>query len=250
MNTQSSSAIAAEKEQAKQAQRNSNPFRDTASGPAAYPSPPNSASPRQSRFAHRPGAFGDYSPTQRRPSSANRPSGEFPTSSASSSLHDVPIGRQRGSSLTSRFPGDTSDRPLAMLRAEARRAHRAPHLHKSHLPGADSIDRLDNVTGQAFHHDGPFDATLMARNASFLTSPVEAVAGTNEAALRATPRERVLDSIRRHRPLDGVAATPSGWRDPMGRVLHYDEGADLMAEAGFRRIPGHVSRPAPAPASP
>ena len=155
------------------------------------------------------------------------------------------VGRSRGASLTSRFPGDESHRPLDILKREKKIADRAPHLRKKHFVGSDSIDQLDSVGGQ-YHHDGPFDATLLARNTSFLSSPVEAVSGTNEEALRATPHEKVVDSIERHRPLDGVAIVPPGIADGTGRTLHYQEGADLMIEEGnFRRWPGVVSRLAP-----
>ena len=82
--------------------------------------------------------------------------------------------------------------------------------------------------------------TYLARNTSFLSSPVEAVSGTNEETLKATPYEKVVDSITRHRPLDGIALTPPGQPDAHGRVLVYEEGADLMVEAGYKRWPGVV----------
>ncbi|MCJ1395093.1 hypothetical protein MMC18_007974 [Xylographa bjoerkii] len=201
---------------------------------AGYPSPPASASLCQAQFPHRQDAFNEYNDRPARRSSLERPSTEIPTSSAASTV----VGRSRGASLTSRFPGDESHRPLDILKREKRIADRAPHLRKKHFVGSDSIDKLDDVGGK-YHHDGPFDATLFARNTSFLSSPVEAVSGTNEEALRATPREKVVDSIERHRPLDGVAMTPPGVADGTGRTLYYQEGADLMIEEGnFRRWPG------------
>ncbi|MCJ1290025.1 hypothetical protein MMC34_001560 [Xylographa carneopallida] len=201
---------------------------------AGYPSPPASVSPRQAQFPHRQQASNGQDAGPARRDSLQRPSTEIPTSSAASTL----AGRTRGASLTSRFPGDESHRPLDILKREKKIADRAPHLRKKHFVGSDSIDQLDSVGGK-YHHDGPFDATLLARNTSFLTSPVEAVSGTNEEALRATPREKVVDSIERHRPLDGVAITPPGIADSTGRTLHYQEGADLMIEEGnFRRWPG------------
>ena len=207
---------------------------------AGYPSPPASVSPRQAQFPHRQQASNGQDAGPARRDSLQRPSTEIPTSSAASTL----AGRTRGASLTSRFPGDESHRPLDILKREKKIADRAPHLRKKHFVGSDSIDQLDSVGGK-YHHDGPFDATLLARNTSFLTSPVEAVSGTNEEALRATPREKVVDSIERHRPLDGVAITPPGIADSTGRTLHYQEGADLMIEEGnFRRWPGVVGRPA------
>jgi len=76
-------------------------------------------------------------------------------------------------------------------------------------------------------------------------SPVAAVHDSNEEALRATPRENIIDAVTKHRPLDGVAAIPSGEEDRFGRVLEYEEGADLMREPGadYRRWPGQVYLP-------
>jgi hypothetical protein len=183
-----------------------------------------SANPRKDRFPH---------------DQTQRPSTEIPTSSSASTVAGG--GRNRGSSLTSRFPGDESHRPLEILKREAKAANRAPHLRKQHIPGSDSIDRLDNVVG-GYHHDGPYEATLLARNTSFLTSPVEAVSGTNEEALKATPREKVIDSVEKHRPLDGVAVVPPGLTDTTGNTLNYQEGSDLMIEEGhYKRWDGIVS---------
>ena len=99
--------------------------------------------------------------------------------------------------------------------------------------------------GGAYHHDGPYDATLLARNMSFTSSPVEAVAASNEEALKATPREKIVDSVQKHRPLDGVAIVPPGVTDREGRVYHYEEGTDMMIEDGgnYKRWPGVVSTP-------
>lgn len=150
-------------------------------------------------------------------------------------------GRRRGSSLTSRFPGDQSHHPLDMLKQDAKLAHRAPHLRKRHLPGPDTIDSLDTIGG-AYHHEGPFDATLLARN-THPFSPVQAVSASNMEALKATPHEKIKDSLERHRPLDGVAVVPPGMSDRSGRIYNYEEGADLMIEDGgnYKRWPGVVS---------
>jgi hypothetical protein len=67
------------------------------------------------------------------------------------------------------------------------------------------IDRLDFGPGDKYHHEGPYDAALMARNSSWETSPLAAVSDTTEEALKATPRESVLDALESHRPLDGTA---------------------------------------------
>jgi len=123
-----------------------------------------------------------------------------------------------------------------MIKKDNKLAHRAPHLRKHHIPGPDTIDSLDTIGG-AYHHEGPFDATLLARNTSFLHSPLEAVADSNQEAIRATPRENIQDSLERHRPLDGIAVVPSGMPDKFGRTLNYEEGTDLMIEGGYKRWP-------------
>jgi hypothetical protein len=56
-----------------------------------------------------------------------------------------------------------------------------------------------------YHHEGPYDAALIARNSSWEMSPLAAVSDTTEEALKATPRENVIDAVERHRPLDGTA---------------------------------------------
>jgi hypothetical protein len=124
-----------------------------------------------------------------------------------------------------------SHRPLDQLRKEAKAAHRSPHLRKQHLPGADTIDFLDRtMLGGAYHHEGPYDATLLARNTHSKISPVEATRRTNEEALRATPRENIKDSLVKHVPLHGTAVIPSGFAGPDGQVMIYEGGADLMRE--------------------
>lgn len=124
-------------------------------------------------------------------------------------------------------------------------ADRSPHLKKKHIPGADLIDSLDNIGGP-YHHGGPYDATLLARNTSFQNSPVAAVRESNDMALKATPREYVQDSIKKHVPLQGTAIIPPGERDLAGRRMEYEEGADMMREPGmiggeYKRWPGMVS---------
>lgn len=122
---------------------------------------------------------------------------------------------------------------------EAKRAHRSPHLRKQHIPGPDTIDKLDVIN---YHHEGPYDAALLARNTSHKSSPVAAVRETNNEALRATPRENIMDSIDRHRPLDGVAAIPPGQTDRFGREYKYEEGDNMMIHNGanYKRWPGVV----------
>ena len=187
-----------------------------------HPSPPASASPKhpESNLISNESAH------------SQRSSSEIPTSST---------GRRRNSSLYSRFEGDQSHRPLDIIKRDVKLANRAPHLRKKHHVGADTIDNLDAIGG-GYHHEGPYDATLLAKNISVKSSPIEAVRFTNLEALKATPRELIQDSIQRHRPLDGVAIIPPGMKDRYGRTYNYEEGADLMIEDGgnYKRWPGVV----------
>ncbi|KAL2063507.1 hypothetical protein VTL71DRAFT_5312 [Oculimacula yallundae] len=192
-----------------------------------YPTPPASASPTRSSFhpsnpyspSHRQLAFGELNeagPSSRK--SAGEQSGKGHS-------------RRRGSSLDERFPGDMSHRPLDQLRQEAKAANRSPHLRKKHIPGADSIDKLDkSVIGGLYHHEGPYDATLQSRNTNVKYAPVDAVKRSNAEALRATPREYIKDSLTKHVPLQGTSVIPPGFEDFSGRRMDYEEGADLMRE--------------------
>ncbi|KAH9893030.1 hypothetical protein F4778DRAFT_784484 [Xylariomycetidae sp. FL2044] len=133
-------------------------------------------------------------------------------------------------------PGISSDtdtmaaRPLEQIRKETKAAYRSPHLRKGNLTGADPIDALDNIAG-VYHHDGPYDATLAARNKDEKWSPVAATRYGNMAALKATPEDNIKDSLHKHVPLQGVASIPPGEQDFAGRRMSYEEGADLMREA-------------------
>jgi len=191
-----------------------------------YPTPPGSASPTKSTFH----PTNPYSPSHRQAAF-----GAYPTGGPNRRNVDEPVGngngRRRGSSLGERYPGDISHRPLDQLRKEAKAADRSPHLKKKHMPGADSIDSLDDTAvGGAYHHEGPYDATLLARNTSLQTSPVEAVRDSNAEALRATPRENIRDALEKHVPLQGTATIPPGMAGLNGRPMEYEEGADLMRE--------------------
>ncbi|KAK6396861.1 hypothetical protein LTR81_025873 [Elasticomyces elasticus] len=235
-----------------------NPFRDTAS-------PPTGSGKKTVHIAERPvestsedfpsyraEAFSDYATAKphRSPSAAKGPgsaqapppaySSEDTTAGASSSSSRP---RRRTSSLKERFPGDTSTRPLDVLRSDSKKAHRSPHLKKSHLPGPDVIDRLDPALGGlAYHHEGPYDAANLSKNAKYdKYSPVAALESSNREALKATPRENVVDSLRAHKPLDGVAGQPSGVPDQFGRTYRYEEGEDMAdlpsGDAGYKRWP-------------
>ncbi|KAK8000006.1 Protein kinase [Apiospora arundinis] len=136
----------------------------------------------------------------------------------------------RSGSLSQRFPGDMSHRPLDQIKKETKVANRGPHLRKATLPRADPIDSLDNILGHSYHHEGPFDATLASRNTNKKYAPIEAVKTTNEEALKATPRELVQDSLTKHVPLQGTANIPPGMTDMNGRRMSYEEGTDLQRD--------------------
>ena len=138
---------------------------------------------------------------------------------------------RRSSSLTQRYPGDQTDHPLDMLKKEHKAANRSPHLKKHHQPLPDQVDLMDK-SALRYHHEGPYEATLLTRNTSWTNAPIAAVTETNNEALKATPRDKIKDSLNDHRPLDGVAIVPPGMPDAMGRVMDYEEGADLMREDG------------------
>ena len=200
-------------------------------------------SPREEFPAYRAEAFSDYasSPRSRSGSGNRHPPPAYDASPKGESGH-----RRRTSSLSARYPGDKSHQPLEIIRKDSKKAHRSPHLKKKHLPGPDTIDQLDPaIGGRAYHHEGPYDAALLARNNSFGISPVAALETTNAEALKATAPENVRDAVERHKPLDGVAQVPSGLPDRFGRTLHYEEGADLMHEdgpdgPGYKRWAGKV----------
>lgn len=208
-----------------------------------YPSPPQSASPRREHFPknHRAELLGSLN--ESRPRRSSNPD-QHTTFQAT--------GRPRGNSLRERYPGDRSNQPLDQIRKDEKAAHRAPHLRKKNLQGADVIDRLDRAGFSQYHHEGPYDAASLARNRHEKFSPVAAVRESNEEALRATPEENIKDAVTRHRPLEGVANTPPGIPDRFGRVLNYQEGADLQREPGgdYRRWPGQVYSPPPPPFPP
>ncbi|KAI9893665.1 MAG: hypothetical protein M1814_005880 [Vezdaea aestivalis] len=213
---------------------------------SGLPTPPTSASPQQN-------ATFDAPPTYRREALApdqlarRREKSAEPKRLGDGS--DESPRRRRGSSLTSRFPGDQTHRPLDTLRRENKMAERSPHLRRKYMPGTDLIDQLDIAPlGQTYHHEGPFDAALRSRNLSKKYSPLDAVRGSNNEALRATPPGRIKDSLEKHRPLDGVSSVPSGEEDIMsGHRLQYEEGTDLMIEEGqYKRWAGMVRLPSTA----
>ncbi|KAL9599675.1 MAG: hypothetical protein Q9219_003663 [cf. Caloplaca sp. 3 TL-2023] len=210
-----------------------------------FPPPTSSTSPHKERFPQYPPSH--TSSHNRR--SSDQASTQVPTSTGGQSSSAAPINRvRRTSSLSARYQGDRTHRPLEMIARDQKLAHRSPHLRKQQHIGSDSIDKLD-IAGGGYHHGGPFDAASLARNQKYKNSPIEAVAGTNAEALKATPEEKIIDSLRKHRPLDGVAVVPPGHTDREGRMYNYQEGTDLMIEDGgnYKRWDGVVC---PNPSSP
>lgn len=206
----------------------------------AYLTPPASASPSRTTFsstnpwrsAQRTQASGDYVQDGPPPTS---------TGKTRESSH-----RRRASSLGQRYPGDLSHRPLDMIRKQTKAADRSPHLKKNHLPKADLIDSLDDSMGSLYHHEGPYDATLLSRNTRPEISPLEAVRGSTNETLKATPAENIRDALDRHVPLQGTAIVPPGEQSLSGQVMDYEEGADLMREndapgGAYKRWDGIVS---------
>jgi hypothetical protein len=136
-----------------------------------------------------------------------------------------------------------SHRPLDVLTAEKRAADRARHATRKHHIQPDTIDSLDTVAGSAYHHGGPYDATLYARNNSS-TGPLAALKDSNAETLKATPHDKIIDSVRGHRPLDGVATFEPGTTDPLtGHRYEYEQGENMMidvnpAGGAYKRWPG------------
>lgn len=230
-----------------------NPFRDsspkhsppTKTGTSAHTR--NVSSGSRERFPdYRAEAFGGHDPPRRTSGSGTRPTPSYDGVTASASGSGSGPSRRRTSSLRERFPGDESHKPLDVIRRDSKKAHRSPHLNKRHIPGADQIDRLDPALGgRAYHHEGPYDAALLARNTDSKTAPVAALQTSNAEALKATPKENIKDALERHKPLDGVAVVPPGVPDQFGRTYEYEEGTDMMREAtsgdaGYKRWPGKV----------
>ncbi|KAJ5630442.1 uncharacterized protein N7484_010542 [Penicillium longicatenatum] len=120
-----------------------------------------------------------------------------------------------------------------------RRSRSGRYSRNSTLVNPDIIDELDDITIYSYHHEGPYDAVRPERNRVSQHSPLEAVRESNEEALRATPRDKIVDSLQRHRPLDGTAFFPPGTTDPNGQSYQYEEGSNMMNEYGnFLRLPG------------
>ncbi|GAB7341585.1 hypothetical protein MBLNU457_7792t1 [Dothideomycetes sp. NU457] len=182
-------------------------------------------SPRSAAFpSHRDEAFGGMGGPSRR-------------SIDSPPAYDGSGRIRRGSSLRERYPGDDSANPLDIIRRDSRKAARSPHLNKRHLPGADSIDKLDPTINKVpYHHEGPYDAALLSRNRDSQTAPIAALAESNREALKAVAPENIKDSLDKHKPLDGFATVPPGESDKLGHTYNYEEGDNELM--GYHDRPG------------
>src|ERR1700753_4286333 len=49
------------------------------------------------------------------------------------------VNRSRCNALSQLFPADKSHQPLAMVKADAKAAHRSPHLKRRSIPAVDTI---------------------------------------------------------------------------------------------------------------
>lgn len=106
-----------------------------------------------------------------------------------------------------------------------------PHQRYLRAIPPDPIDVLDSTSpGGFYHHDGPYDAASRMRNLNPKTSPLAAVHDSNTAALEATPRDFIADSLKKRVPLQGTSSVLPGDRDFGGSVMRYEDGTDMMRE--------------------
>jgi hypothetical protein len=176
----------------------------------------------------------------RTPTASHSRNASLEQKAASAHARKVSGGRSRGNSLTQRFPGDKTHHPLDMLKKDAKMAHRSPHLRNGSIPGIDAVDALDTVPGGAYHHEGPFDATLASRNQDPRMSPVAAVFDSNVQTLRATPPENIRNALDKHYPLDGIAQTAPGATDLNGRTYDYETDLANEVDADMNQYNGEV----------
>ncbi|KAI5798967.1 hypothetical protein EDC01DRAFT_649901 [Geopyxis carbonaria] len=182
---------------------------------------------QQDPFAD-PGTWKENNPYRNSLSVSSRQSSRPASSSARHSTSRPRPSHRRSTSYNSALD---DVRPLDQIRAETKAANRPRHLKKSSIPGADTIDRLGDVLGGIpYHHDGPYEATLAARQIPGY-APVDAVKESNEAAIRATPRANIIDSLEKHYPMQGTAIYPPG----VGGVGDYEEYDVMRRDGGYKR---------------
>ncbi|CEJ57799.1 hypothetical protein PMG11_06479 [Penicillium brasilianum] len=182
---------------------------------------------------------------------SNNPYAQYMSPASSVNSHTHPKRSRSGSfpsvptvSMDSRRrSGSPEHQPVYPRQRESsgsrRRRSQQRYSRNSQLVNPDIIDKLDDVTSYSYHHEGPYDAVCPERNRISHHSPLEAVRESNEEALRATPRDKIIDSLHSHRPLDGTAYFPPGTTDRDGQTYEYEEGSNMMDEYGmFMRLPG------------
>lgn len=178
----------------------------------SYPMYPGARSPRMSMDSN--SSLGSNNPYQRFLSPS-------PTRSSMSYRRSSPIP-----------PPDYDDIMYEAPHHRRGRRRSGQKLRHSQIVSPDIIDRLDSAALFSYHHEGPYDAVYPERNRITRESPIEALRESNAEALRATPHHKIADSVNRQRPLDGVAYFPPGHTDPEGQTYDYEEGYNLMNDAG------------------
>jgi hypothetical protein len=90
--------------------------------------------------------------------------------------------------------------------------------------------------GTPYHHDGPYEATLAARQIPG-RAPVDALKESNAAILAATPAASIRDCLENHYPLQGVAMYPPGTCG-LGDYEEYDV---MVKDGNYKRWDHMVS---------
>jgi hypothetical protein len=150
---------------------------------------------------------------------ATNPRSQVRTRPASSSPQQPPANWKENSPV----------RPPARNRPQSLDSTRRPQ-RISHIPGPDPVDVLGNIMGTPYHHDGPFEATLFARQIPG-RAPVDALRESNAHTLAATPNASIVDCLEGHYPLQGVAVLPPG----QGGVGMYEEYDVMVQDGGYKR---------------
>lgn len=136
-----------------------------------------------------------------------------------------PHGRSRSHDSSSTFPIRDRERSSRSSRTD-RTSPADPSVPRTHrrkisrIPAPDPIDVLGSVLDTPYHHDGPFEATLLARQVPG-RAPVDALKWSNAQTIIATPAASWRDCFDSHYPLSGVAAYPPG-KGGLGEYEEYD----------------------------
>jgi hypothetical protein len=140
-------------------------------------------------------------------------------------------GTQRSRSSSARQSSrGTRPRPHAPRHSSADVVQQRRPRKVSHIPGPDTIDRLGTVVGTPYHLDGPYEATLAARQIPG-RAPVDALKESNAATLAATPAASIRDCLEHHYPLQGTAMFPPG----AGGLAEYEEYDVMVRDGNYKR---------------